>query len=75
MGHVINQTGDLTAVISHPLVQKSRQVTSFCAKNIERIGDHAIKIAEIIYYIVQGRSLSHANPIADFTNEKMLPPT
>jgi phosphate transport system protein len=30
----------------------------FCAKNIERIGDHATNIAETIYYMVTGRSRS-----------------
>ena len=29
----------------------------FCAKNIERIGDHATNIAEAIYYIVTGEQL------------------
>jgi phosphate transport system protein len=27
----------------------------FCAKNIERIGDHATNIAETIYYLITGR--------------------
>jgi phosphate transport system protein len=29
----------------------------FCAKNIERIGDHATNIAEAIYYIVTGEQM------------------
>ena len=28
----------------------------FCAKNIERIGDHATNIAETVHYIVEGRA-------------------
>ena len=32
----------------------------FCAKNIERIGDHATNIAETVYYLVTGR-VSAAN--------------
>jgi phosphate transport system protein len=29
----------------------------FCAKNIERIGDHATNIAETVYYVVTGEQL------------------
>ena len=34
----------------------------FCAKNIERIGDHATNIAETVYYLVTGQSLSVDRP-------------
>jgi phosphate transport system protein len=37
----------------------------FCAKHIERIGDHATNIAETIYYIVQGVPLDEERPRAD----------
>src|SRR5438034_1346598 len=30
----------------------------FCAKNIERMGDHATNIAETVYYIAEGRALT-----------------
>jgi phosphate transport system protein len=30
---------------------------SFCAKNLERMGDHAANIAERMYFIVEGRAL------------------
>lgn len=30
---------------------------SFCAKNLERMGDHAANIAETVYFIVEGRAL------------------
>jgi phosphate transport system protein len=36
----------------------------FCAKNIERIGDHATNIAETVYYIVEGRTLPDLRPSA-----------
>jgi phosphate transport system protein len=44
----------------------------FCAKNIERMGDHATNIAETVYYIVQGRSLSDERPKADITSKGTL---
>ena len=37
----------------------------FCAKNIERIGDHATNIAELIYYIVTGEQLPASRPKED----------
>ena len=40
----------------------------FCAKNIERIGDHATNIAEIIYFLVHGKSLDESRPKGDTTN-------
>ncbi|RUY39953.1 phosphate signaling complex protein PhoU, partial [Mesorhizobium sp. M7A.F.Ca.CA.004.06.1.1] len=39
----------------------------FCAKNIERIGDHATNIAETIYYIVTGDQLPAERPKGDKT--------
>ena len=39
----------------------------FCAKNIERMGDHATNIAETIYYIVEGRTLPDERPKGDNT--------
>lgn len=44
----------------------------FCAKNIERIGDHATNIAETVYYIVEGRPLPAERPKADFTSREVL---
>jgi len=45
----------------------------FCAKNIERIGDHATNIAETVYYIVQGSELKEERPKADITSREPLP--
>jgi phosphate transport system protein len=39
----------------------------FCAKHVERIGDHATNIAEIVYYIVQGSPLPDERPKGDST--------
>ncbi|MPT23491.1 MAG: phosphate signaling complex protein PhoU [Starkeya sp.] len=37
----------------------------FCAKNIERIGDHATNIAETIHYLVTGQLLTEERPKQD----------
>jgi phosphate transport system protein len=37
----------------------------FCAKNIERVGDHTTNIAETIHYLVTGQSLSGERPKGD----------
>jgi phosphate transport system protein len=37
----------------------------FCAKNIERMGDHATNIAERVYYIVEGQEISGERPKED----------
>lgn len=37
----------------------------FCAKNIERIGDHATNIAETVHYLVTGDSPAGERPKAD----------
>ncbi|MCA0035373.1 phosphate signaling complex protein PhoU [Mesorhizobium sp. B263B2A] len=41
----------------------------FCAKNIERIGDHATNIAETIYYIVTGDQMPADRPKSDKTDK------
>jgi phosphate transport system protein len=40
----------------------------FCAKNIERIGDHATNIAETIYYLAVGEPLADERPKSDTTS-------
>jgi phosphate transport system protein len=37
----------------------------FCAKNIERIGDHATNIAETVHYVVTGIALTDERPKKD----------
>src|SRR5262245_15254392 len=44
------------------MMEDPRNITActhllFCAKNIERIGDHATNIAETVYYIVTGKQM------------------
>jgi phosphate transport system protein len=40
----------------------------FCAKNIERMGDHATNIAESVHYIIEGKPITDQRPKADTTN-------
>ena len=37
----------------------------FCAKNIERMGDHATNIAETVYYMVEGHPIADERPKAN----------
>jgi len=39
----------------------------FCAKNIERMGDHATNIAETVHYMIQGRPIADKRPKRDQT--------
>src|SRR5882724_4417909 len=45
----------------------------FCAKNIERMGDHATNIAETVYYISEGRPLIDERPKGDTTASTTVP--
>ncbi len=52
------------------MMEDPRNITActhllFCAKNIERIGDHATNIAESVYYIATGSQLSTERPQDD----------
>jgi len=45
----------------------------FVAKNIERTGDHATNIAEVVYHMVSGGHLAIERPKADTTSETRVP--
>ncbi|NML74988.1 phosphate signaling complex protein PhoU [Rhizobium sp. S-51] len=54
------------------MMEDPRNITScthllFCAKNIERIGDHATNIAETIYYMTTGAQPEGERPKEDLT--------
>ncbi|MGL4325469.1 MAG: phosphate signaling complex protein PhoU [Beijerinckiaceae bacterium] len=55
------------------MMEDPRNITScthllFCAKNIERIGDHTTNIAETIHYWVTGKQLTADRPKGDNIN-------
>jgi phosphate transport system protein len=45
----------------------------FCAKNIERMGDHATNVAETIYYMVEGQIIPDERPKSDTTASTSIP--
>ena len=54
------------------MMEDPRNITActhllFCAKNLERIGDHVTNIAENAYYVLTGRQLSPDRPKQDET--------
>jgi phosphate transport system protein len=59
------------------MMEDPRNITScthllFCAKNIERIGDHATNIAETIYYVVTGEQMPIDRPKEDTSHRVVL---
>jgi phosphate transport system protein len=45
----------------------------FCAKNIERMGDHATNIAETVHYMIEGRAIADQRPKGDTTAFASMP--
>jgi len=46
----------------------------FCAKNIERMGDHATNIAENIFYMMEGHLIADKRPKGDMTTFATMAP-
>jgi phosphate transport system protein len=60
------------------MMEDPRNITActhllFCAKNIERIGDHATNIAETVYYVVTGDKMPPDRPKEDKSHKVVLP--
>jgi phosphate transport system protein len=45
----------------------------FCAKNIERMGDHATNIAETVHYMIEGHPIADQRPKGDTTAFAAVP--
>jgi phosphate transport system protein len=59
------------------MMEDPRNITActhllFCAKNIERIGDHATNIVETVYFIVTGEQLSPERPKEDESHRVVM---
>ena len=55
------------------MLEDARNITfcmhlMFCAKDIERMGDHATNIAETVYFIIEGRPITDQRPKGDTTS-------
>jgi phosphate transport system protein len=62
----------LTYMMEDPRNISSCTHLLFCAKNVERIGDHATNIAETVYYIVTGRHMAADRPKEDASHRVIL---
>src|ERR1700744_2946786 len=63
----------LTYMMEDPRTIGSSTHLLFIAKNIERSGDHATNIAEVVYHMVRADHLSNNRPKADTTSETSIP--
>ena len=63
----------LTYMMEDPRVITTCTHLLFCAKNLERIGDHVTNIAENAYYMMTGLQLPAKRPKRDETSMQPLP--
>ena len=66
-GEIDNLYNSLFRELLTYMMEDPRNITfcihlMFCAKNIERMGDHATNIAETVYYLVTGENLALDRP-------------
>lgn len=59
----------LTHMMENPKSITSATHLLFIAKNVERAGDHLTNIAEIIYYIIEGKPIEMMRPKGDLSSE------
>jgi len=64
-------TGIFREILTY-MIEDPRTITActhlmFMAKNLERVGDHATNIAEIMHYAITGRALPDARPKGDMS--------
>ena len=50
----------LTYMLEDPSIVSRALRLIFVAKNLERVGDHAVNIAEMVIFLVQGQDIRHA---------------
>jgi phosphate transport system protein len=63
----------LTYMMEDPRIIGGGTHLLFCAKSIERVGDHATNIAEIVHYVVTGDLLAVERPKGDDGAYERLP--
>lgn len=57
----------LTHMMEDPKLITSCTHLLFCAKNVERVGDQATNIAELVYFAIEGETMQKTRPKQDVT--------
>jgi len=62
----------LTHMMENPATITSAAQLLFIARNLERIGDHATNVAEMVYYAATGEYCTERDSLTDDTSSGML---